>query len=79
MKLVTVLLAVAGLLVLGACNPCKPGAQRCKGSIVEICRPDKTWSQVQDCDKLKRTKQAFKCTCLTEKNKCYCKVQKGGK
>ncbi len=57
-----------------ACNPCKPGAQRCNGSIVEICRPDKRWSKVQDCSKLKRTTKPFTCCCRVEntKTKCAC-------
>lgn len=71
--------AAAGLLV-AACNPCKPGTQRCNGTVVEICRPDKKWSVVQDCSKLKRTKSTFTCACKTDKGKkCYCKVQKGAK
>ena len=69
--------AVAGLLV--ACGNCKPGAQRCNGSVAEICRPDKEWSQVQDCSKLLRTEKEWTCACgevdETGKPKCACKPQ----
>lgn len=60
-----------------ACNPCKPGVSRCNGSVVEICRPDKQWSKVQDCSKLKRTKKQFDCCCRLSdgKNKCSCKTR----
>jgi hypothetical protein len=76
-----VILLAAAAIILVACNPCKPGTQRCTGSIVEICRPDKKWHKVQDCSKLKRTKKLHKCTCELKdgQNKCYCCPQEGVK
>lgn len=62
--------AVASLLV--ACNPCKPGTHRCNGTKVQICRPDKKWSTVQDCGALKRTTKKFTCCCKLKDNKTKC-------
>jgi len=71
------LIAIVATALLAACNPCKPGAQRCNGMTVEICRPDKKWSRVQDCSKLKRTKKPFDCCCRNEdgKVKCGCRAR----
>lgn len=70
------LIALGTTALLAACNPCRPGAQRCNGMTVEICRPDKKWTRVQDCSKLKRTKTPFNCCCRLEggKVKCGCKA-----
>lgn len=71
MKVILLLLLAAGLLV--ACNPCRPGQQRCNGTVVEICRPDGRWAKAQDCSKLHRTEKKFECCCKTEKStKCFC-------
>jgi len=67
------------MLMLGcmaACNPCKPGSVRCSGMVVEICRPDKRWAKVQDCSRLKRTKQQFDCAVRQvspKKQKAFCR------
>jgi len=77
MKALLATLAAVGMLA--ACNPCKPGESRCNGSVVEICRPDKKWSKVQDCSKLKRTGgKEFKCCCRekSDKTKCSCSAVK---
>lgn len=74
MRALLVFLAVASLLV--ACNNCKPGTQRCNASVVEFCRPDKQWSQVQDCSKTLRTDKEWTCACgeadEAGKSKCTC-------
>ena len=72
-KAVIVFLLVFSPLLL-ACNPCKPGTQRCNGTVVEICRPDKKWHKVSNCSKLHRTKKIHECKCEVKdgKNKCYC-------
>ncbi len=81
MKVLLATLAVAAMMLsTSACNPCKPGESRCTGSVVEICRPDKKWSKVQDCSKLKRTDKKFKCCCRADtkskKTKCACHPEK---
>ena len=72
-KAVPAFIVIFSLFFL-ACNPCEPGAQRCNGTIVEICRPDKKWHKVQNCSKLHRTKMVHRCKCIKPdgKIKCYC-------
>lgn len=64
--------------LFGACNPCKPGVQRCNGNVVEICRPDRKWSKVINCDSVLRTSKKFKCCCVqlpNGKKPCTCKIE----
>lgn len=74
-----VLVALVSTTLLVACNPCKPGAQRCNGMVAEICRSDKKWRPVQDCTKLHRTGgRKFDCAVrqvTPKKQKVFCRPQ----
>lgn len=73
------LLLASSVALLISCNPCKPGAQRCNGTVVEMCRPDKRWAKVQDCSKLHRTAgRKFDCAVRkldTGEEKIFCRPQ----
>lgn len=78
MKYIILTLA-AGALWLGGCSPCKPGAQRCNGLVVEICRSDKRWRKVMDCRKLHRTAgEQFDCAVrqvTPKRQRAFCRPQ----
>jgi hypothetical protein len=65
------LLALLSLLGLAACPPrCKEGTMRCTQGVAELCRPNKTWTSVVDCNKLD-PQRPWSCQC-PEAKRCRC-------